>query len=550
MTRQPWYRLSVPGLLVGALFFAGSLTPSLVPRTFLTQGVVSGLSLAAGYCVGLLVQGLWIYLEIPRVRHGIARVVMLGAAALCAMIVLVALFRAAEWQNSIGSLMNLPPVETAYPVEVTAIALAIFALLLVLGRIFRFVIRFVAARIGRFLPKRVAILVGVAVAAVLFAVLINGALFQVAFSTMEATYEERNRQVDPDVEAPTDPEKSGSSASLLSWKELGRWGRVFAVSGPTKSDISAFSGRPALEPLRVYVGLQSADSAEARARLALEELKRVGGFDRSVLIIVTPTGSGWVDASAMDGVEYLHNGDVASVAVQYSHVSSWLYLLSGIDYGLNTSRALFAEVYSYWATLPKDHRPKLVLFGLSLGSKYSAESMDLSEVLGDPFNGALWVGPPFLASKWRFFTENRNLDSPAWLPRFRDGSFVRFMNQNGDAARQASIENAAWGPIRVVYLQYASDPSTFFEPRSLFREPDWMRPPRGPDVSPQLRWYPVISALQLAADIALAMATAPIGFGHLFAPAHYLDAWIEVTDVQGWSADDITRLKAHLSQRH
>ena len=47
----------------------------------------------------------------------------------------------------------------------------------------------------------------------------------------------------------------------------------------------------------------------------------------------------------------------------------------------------------------------------------------------------------------------------SWSRRFRDGSFVRFMNQDGEAAGPDS-PNAAWGPMRVVYLQYASDPVT------------------------------------------------------------------------------------------
>ena len=40
--------------------------------------------------------------------------------------------------------------------------------------------------------------------------------------------------------------------------------------------------------------------------------------------------------------------------------------------------------------------------------------------------------------------------------------------------------------------------------------------------------------------------TAPSGYGHVYAPAHYIDAWIEVTDVRGWSAQEIARLKEHL----
>jgi len=84
-------------------------------------------------------------------------------------------------------------------------------------------------------------------------------------------------------------------------------------------------------------------------------------------------------------------------------------------------------------------------------------------VLGDPFAGALWSGPPYSSRLWRSLTDRRNPGSPAWLPRFRDGSFVRLMNQDGEAAGPDSAPNAAWGPMRIVYLQYASDPVTFFD---------------------------------------------------------------------------------------
>ena len=136
-------------------------------------------------------------------------------------------------------------------------------------------------------------------------------------------------------------------------------------------------------------------------------------------------------------------------------------------------------------------------------------------------------------------TEHRNPGSPAWLPRFRDGSFVRFMNQNGDTGPA----DAPWGPMRIVYLQYASDPITFFDYRDFYRRPAWMDAPRGPDVSPELRWYPVVSMLQLALDMAVATTT-PMGYGHVFAPEHYVDAWLAVTDPQGWSADQIGATEA------
>jgi uncharacterized membrane protein len=100
--------------------------------------------------------------------------------------------------------------------------------------------------------------------------------------------------------------------------------------------------------------------------------------------------------------------------------------------------------------------------------------------------------------------------------------------------------------MRIVYLQYASDAITFFEPRALYRRPDWMELPRGPDVSSELRWHPVVTMLQLALDMLMANST-PMGYGHVFAPAHYVDAWLTLMDVEEWSPEQIARLKAHLT---
>jgi uncharacterized membrane protein len=538
--------LSTGGLLLGTLFFAASLTPSLLPRTFVTQGLLSGFSFAVGYGIGVFAGWLWAYMELTPLKGRVWRIVTLAAATGCVLVAIVALWNAARWQNSIRELMGLAPVDTAHPFAVSAIALAVFAILIALARFFRTTSRFVAARANRFVPRRVANVVGVVAALALFWTAFNGVLFRAALSVADASFQEYDALIEPETAPPTDPLKTGSGASLLAWDTLGRAGRRFITSGPTRDEISAFTGRAALQPIRVYVGLRSADTPEARAKLALEELKRVGGFERSVLIVVTPTGTGWVDPAALDSVEYLHDGSVASVAVQYSYLASWLYLLADPGHGADTARALFREIYGYWRTLPKNRRPRLYLYGLSLGAQNSEQSTDLIDVMGDPPDGALWSGPPYSSTLWRWLTDHRNPGTPAWLPRFRDGSLVRFMNQHGELADPASRGSAAWGPSRIVYLQYASDPVTFFDSSSLYREPDWMAPPRGPDVSPDMRWVPVVTYLQLILNM-LTSTDAPIGYGHVFAPADYIDAWIEVTDVRDFSPADIARLKRHLS---
>jgi uncharacterized membrane protein len=250
-----------------------------------------------------------------------------------------------------------------------------------------------------------------------------------------------------------------------------------------------------------------------------------------------------MDPAATDTLEYLHVGDTAIVAVQYSYLTSPLSLLVEPGFAEDSGRAAFRVIYDHWRSLPRDGRPRLYLFGLSLGAFGSEQSFRLHDVLGDPFNGAVWSGPPFASPEWRAATDERNAGTPEWLPTFGDGSIIRFTNQEN----ALDIPGATWGPMRIVYLQYASDPITFFSPSSFWRQPDWMTAPVGPDVSPELRWYPIVTGLQLAIDMAVGLAV-PIGFGHYFAPAHYINAWEAVTRPPGWTPEAIARLKAHFKE--
>lgn len=530
--------------MLGALFFAAALTPTLIPRSYLTQGALAGGCFAIGYFAGVLWRRLWHYLELPEPSARARSVANALVATGCLLIVIFSLWRTAEWQNAIRTVMKMAPVETAHPLKVCAIALVTFVVLLVLGRLFALIARFLAARIRRVIPRKVANVIGVLVAGLLFWSIASNVLIRTAFNALDSSFRELDVLLEPERPQPTAADRTGSSGSLVKWNELGRMGRRFIASGPTAAEISAITGRPAQEPVRVYAGLAARDTAQARARLALDELKRQHGFERKLLIVITPTGTGWIDPAAIDTVEYLHHGDVASVAMQYSYLNSPLSLLFQPEYGAEAARALFVEIYGYWTTLPKDKRPKLYLHGLSLGALNSEKSAELFEMIGDPIAGALWSGPPFESRNWRSITDNRNPASPAWLPEFRDGRFVRFMNQNGPTVPA----DAPWGPMRVVYLQYASDAITFFAYRDAYRSPAWMNAPRGPDVAPELRWYPIVTMLQLALDMAVATNT-PMGFGHVYAPEHYVDAWVAVTDAGDWSAEALAQLKQQLAAK-
>lgn len=535
--------LSGVGLLLGTFFFAASLTPTLIPRSYVMQGLLAGVSFATGYGLGVFWRWLWAYMELPEPGTHMRRAVNLAVFGSCMVVSGLFLWRAADWQNSIRVLMEMEPVDSAHPLKVCAIAVAAFFLLLAVARLFGRVVCIVSAYVHRYVPRRPANVLGLAVAVLLFWSIASGVLFRGGLYAMDSSFRRHDALIEPSSPRPESPYRSGSAASLLKWSELGRAGREFIASGPAARDISAVTGRPALEPIRVYAGLRTAGTPELRARLALDELIAMGAFERSVMVVITPTGTGWIDPAAMDAIEYLHNGDVASAAVQYSYLSSPLSLLVEPEYGAEAARALFVEIYEYWTGLPRDKRPRLYLHGLSLGSYNSERSAQLFEMISDPVDGALWSGPTFRNSLWRTITSERNEGSPAWLPEFHDGSIIRFLNQNGAAVPSET----PWGPIRVAYLQYASDPVTFFDHRGFYRPPAWMDLPRAADVSPELRWYPIVTMLQLALDMMLA-GTTPIGYGHVYAPEHYVRAWREVTQPEGWTDDAIVRLNHHLAE--
>ncbi len=294
-----------------------------------------------------------------------------------------------------------------------------------------------------------------------------------------------------------------------------------------------------MRPLRVYAGYETGKTLEDRARIALAELNRVGGFERSILVIASATGTGWLDPSAVDTVEFLHAGDIATVTLQYSYLPSWLSLMVAPELSKEAASALFKAVYGYWTKLPKNRRPAIYLHGLSLGALGSESSNDLITMIADPVNGALWSGPPFLSADWQTLTRDRQPGSPQWRPVFRDSASIRFMTQDGFA----DLANAPWGPMRIVYLQHASDPMSFFSVDLAYRRPDWLGRDRGRDVSPYLRWFPLVTFFQLGFDLPMATSVS-LGYGHNFAPASYIDGWLEVTQPQNWNTAYTARLKA------
>jgi len=312
------------------------------------------------------------------------------------------------------------------------------------------------------------------------------------------------------------------------------------ISGPDAEDIAVFTGRPALDPIRVYVGRANGETPRERAELALAELIRQGAFEREVLIVATPTGTGWIDPGLQDPVEYMHDGNIATVVAQYSYLQSPLALILESSTGLEQAIAIQDVVHGYWKTLPKDARPRFYVNGLSLGAWSSMHATNMFRLLDDPIDGAYWAGPPFSSNFWNYVQNHRNPGTPWVLPTIGDGSLIRYASHTADSTEGVSN----WGEMRIMFLQYSSDPVTFYDAYSLWRAPPWMNEPPAADVSEDLIFIPIVTQFQLALDLALSFG-APPGHGHAYYSNDYIAPWVQVTAPEGWSSEDTRRLKAH-----
>ncbi len=531
------HRVSPLGLCLAALFFGASLTPSLLPRDPVMQGVLGGLVAGIGHEVGVAMAWGWRFLGIP-VLSSTRHLLLTALAGLFALVVSIwCLWHAADWQNATRVVMHLPPVDTSHPRIIAPVAFGVFAATWVLVRLFGAVQRRLTALLNHVLPPRVGFAIGVALALFLFWSLINGVLVKRAFEIADASFEAADELIEPDIPRPTEPGKTGGPDSLVDWEEMGRWGRAFVATAPTREEIAAFKPDIAMDPIRVYVGRRAAETAQERAEVALQELIRQGGFSRKALVVMVPVGTGWMDPGGQDTLDFMLGGDVATVAVQYSYLTSVLSILANPDYGVEQARVLHDVVYDYWTELDPATRPRLYVHGLSQGALNSQSSLPILDMLGDPVSGALWAGSPFISPLWQFMRDQRQPDSPAWQPRFGNGSLAQVTNQSGEFDLQAT----RWGPIRLVFLHYGSDPIVAFSFTSAFRRPDWMRDPRAPDVPPEFRWFPVVTMFQLALDMAISLQVE--GFGHYYIAADYIDAWAEVLEPEGWTPQRAAELK-------
>lgn len=549
LARTCWerWRPSVTGLIVAALAAWVSLMPSLLPRAWHYQGLVTGAAMLVGYGLGVAVRTIWQRLVAPRLTlHPDVLALgdrLLAFARLSAPYVLVvylvtATATAIRWQDRVSDLVESPRPPWSDYMRIPWVALAVFLGLLVTARVLRSGYRrFVTAVRRRFgMGEYTSRIVGIVVVAALLLGIVQGVVPRLFFEGANRIFSVQNNE---DLEGATRPavsERSGGPGSHVDFDDLGMQGRRFVAGGLDHDRLANLLGEEAEQPIRAYAGLESAPTDDERSQLVVKELERTRAWERKSVVIAPTTGTGWINPHAVQAIELLSAGDVATVGTQYSYLPSWISFLADREKAEAAGRSLIEAVVSWRDSLPPDRpRPKLYVYGESLGTQAGEAAFSGIRDIRSTVDGVLWMGPPNSNRIWRSLIERRDPGTPTTDPVYADGLLVRFAEDPAEFRG----DHSPWIPPHVLYVQHATDPVVWWTPDLLFDRPAWLAEPPGKGRHPGMFYMPVLTFFQVTADLGNAIGGSQ-GYGHLY-DHQILDGWAAATGRPGWDDDEFLR---------
>ena len=364
--------------------------------------------------------------------------------------------------------------------------------------------------------------------------------------------QELDREFMRGADQPKRPERSGSPDSAVDWNTMGRQGRAVVAGGPRKEDIERLLDGGALEPIRIFVGLDTerdqAPDFEEMAAVAIKEMHRTGAFERSHIAVMSAAGTGWINDFHTSGFEFVTRGDSAVVAMQYSYLPSAYSYVADRKNPVHSSRVLIEAIRSELQKLDPEKRPKLYVGGESLGAYGVSDAFETVEEFLEHTSGGVFTGTPGFASNHSYLTRHREKGSPQRLPLIDGGRHVRFTAHPAHLRHDFRGDTYAntWEEPRFVFAQHASDPVVWWEPSLAWKAPDWLREPgsRGEpapaaqhlDALDTMRWMPLVTFWQVGID-QLPSKDYPSPHGH-----NYHDEtvayWNAVVHGAGDDADD------------
>ncbi|MGV9710438.1 alpha/beta-hydrolase family protein [Gordonia sp. NPDC003424] len=232
---------------------------------------------------------------------------------------------------------------------------------------------------------------------------------------------------------------------------------------------------PAVEQLLVQ---GDASDPASGARALASRWTHTGGLDRRHVVIAVPTGSGWIDRTAVTGFVDRFDGDAVVLSLQYAHESSWRAFVGDRSAAGRSATALLREIIARRDLRSPGDRPAIHLYGQSLGAIGADEAR-------------------------------------AWAAVARPGTVTDTMLAGVPADTVGTIGDVAGGRRTVIANE--SDPVARWSIALLWRP---ARLPSGTVLTGravrQPPWLPVIGFLQTSVDL-LSSLDGPAGVGHRYA---------------------------------
>jgi uncharacterized membrane protein len=559
--RRLWWRLRhwVENLprFPAALAFLGYLTsdtPSLLPRPWYFQGLIGGISALIFYVIGLILAEIWhLFAHWSGFRMTIrpqARTVLRRIWYLLVLVAVLAYpFVNAAWHSYVTAYVGEQPPGPLYPLVSILTAILVGALFIGIWHLFLRLTHWVTARLAR---RVVRVAIARVVATVVTVLIVAGVLDQVVIRGLLLAAAEQAAAINASTPAgvfnPASPMRSGGPNSLVSFDRVGADGKTFLSSGPNAARISVVTrDEEAMEPIRIFASVDKERNLEDTKNLVMAELDRTKAWERSAILVVTSTSTGFVNEWAAESFEYLLHGNSAIVTMQYSTLPSALGLLTARDQPPKVGRLLFKAVAAKVASLPQNARPKLYTGGESLGAYGGNGAFESPDDMLAQVDGALWTGTPSFTPNHETLTDQRTFGSTVVNPTVGNGVHFRFASNEAEiTADEYGHAFGPWNAPRVVYLQHDSDPVVWWSTDLIFNTPEWLLETREPGTPMSyMSWMPFVTFWQVTADMAMSN-TVKGGYGHRYFETETVPAWAGIFGMDPTA--DYSRIEAAIKE--
>lgn len=307
--------------------------------------------------------------------------------------------------------------------------------------------------------------------------------------------QKKSEVIEPGYRKP--PESSFVSAgpnSEIDFEAIGKEGRRFVLMRLSTEEIEQVMGDVVAEPVRAVIPREG--TIQERADLAVRELEALGGLERGIICVASPTGVGYVNYVMAEALEYLARGDCAVVVPQYAYVPSAL-ALNKTDEGVELQTAVIEALVRRLDAMDPEKRPRIVNFGESLGAQVA---VDVAGPDGVPrfdelgLESGLYLGVPFRSALWKAWM--RDAESLG-----RDGRLVDVAD-----SRELDAEGG-----RHVMINHHNDPINMFSYEMVVQRPWWFGAPdtRPPGVPRESLFRPVTSFVIALVDLLNGMNSKP-----------------------------------------